>query len=154
MRTLSEALIGKHNINNTSITNDYRCVYITPNNVWSEKECVWVMISAEEARERLNSGELENDTLGSLLNDNRIEAFWILPCDTSSYKNIGSRSVFARIATGDVKKDFETLVKSRDVKPIVKEFKPNIRLRPSMKIIDYYKKEDYFSKEIAKIEHQ
>lgn len=144
MKSLIEALIGKNNINNAFTLAGYRCVFVSDDRNPNHGD-VWVLLSANEIKRRLDDNEFYNATLKSMIKNSNIKAYWICPAGESQ------EHVYARAATGDIKKDFKSLYDSRDIKPTIKEFKPIERLTSNMKILDYYEKENWFLKEISKI---
>jgi len=143
MKTLKEALIGRHNVMNSLPGSWTRCVYVSDPN---PNEKVWVLVPLDDFIRRYHSNQVTNGTIEKVIKTKDIIGVWVNP-----RSSISNTSFFIRAATGDVEKDFDSLVKSRDVKPIVKEFIPRYALDTNMTIADYYKKEDYFSKELNEL---
>lgn len=144
MKTLKEALIGRHNVTNSIPGSRTRCVYVSDPN---PNEKVWILVPLDDFIRRYHANQVTNGTIEKVIKTKDIIGVWVLPRTGSP----ASTAFYIRAATGDVEKDFETLVKSRDVPPTVKEFVPRYSLDKNMTIVDYYKKEDHFSKELNEL---
>lgn len=127
------ALIGHHNISSASTRNKF--VYIT-----GDGGTVWMLISSDEALKRYNRGELENDKVPSYCEDRRNIGIWITPCISGLYK------YYIRAATGDIMKDFSTLILSRTKEPELKEISAKEHIELSETVEEFFKKNDYFKK--------
>lgn len=143
MKTLKEALIGRYNASNSIPGNRTRCVYISDPRTNGD---VWVLVLLDDFLRRYHANQVWNGTIEKVIKTKDIIGVWVSP-ETS----MGSNYFFIRAATGDVEKDFDSLVRSRDVTPVVKEFVPRYSLDKNMTIVDYYKKENNFLKELNEL---
>lgn len=144
MKTLKEALIGRHNVTNSIPGNRTRCVYVSDPRTDGD---VWILVELDDFLRRYHANQVRNGTIEKVIKTKDIIGVWVSP-KTSSFNDT---AFFIRGATGDVEKDFDTLVRSRDITPVVKEFVPRYSLDKNMTIVDYYKKENNFLKELNEL---
>lgn len=127
------ALIGHHNISSARTIN--RFVYIT-----GDEGLVWMLIPSSEAQERFNRGELENDKVARYLTDKDNIGIWITPCPSGLYK------YYIRAATGDLMKDFQSLILSRAKTPDIIELSIKDDMKDKETVEHFFKRNDYFKK--------
>jgi len=127
------ALIGHHNISNARTKN--RFIYIT-----GDQDLVWMLVLSDEALARYNRGELKNDKVPRYCEDSHNIGIWITPCPSGLYK------YYIRAATGDIMKDFSSLILSRAKAPDIKEIDINEHIKYSESIEEFFKRNDYFKR--------
>ena len=130
------ALIGYHNDSKAISFN--RLVYITGES--SSPDLVWLLILSNEALVRYNRGEFKNDKVLRYCEDKRNIGIWITPCPSGLYK------YYIRAATGDIMKDFSTLILSRTKEPELKEISAKEHIELSETVEEFFKKNDYFKR--------
>lgn len=133
------ALIGKHNINNSVFSDKF--VYVSG----YKNGDVWIFLSARDAMTRFRHHEIDNDRLPNYCSDINNIGIWITPCRNGLY------DYYVRGATGDIMKDFDSLIKSRSHTPFVKEIIINAHINSNETVKQFYERNNYFEDHIKDI---